>query len=98
MMSNITVPTIDTAVITDEVRMPRMVPMKSDPLLDMLFKPVRESLTKIRATTKSAIPDGQTRANELRVLLKQIGNFITDQLLSWIKIKNPSRSDSGKTC
>ncbi|OAL34281.1 hypothetical protein AYO20_06537 [Fonsecaea nubica] len=51
-----------------------------DPLLDMLFKPVRESLRKIKATTKSAIPDGQTRANELRVLLKQIGNFITDQV------------------
>ncbi|OAP54532.1 hypothetical protein AYL99_10980 [Fonsecaea erecta] len=51
-----------------------------DPLLDMLFRPVRESLRKIKATTKSAIPDGQTRANELRVLLKQIGNFITDQV------------------
>lgn len=51
-----------------------------DPLLDMLFKPVRESLRKIKATTKSAIPDGQTRANELRVLLKQIGNFITEQV------------------
>ncbi|KIW67849.1 hypothetical protein PV04_07071 [Phialophora macrospora] len=51
-----------------------------DPLLDMLFKPVRESLRKIKATTKSAIPDNQTRANELRVLLKQIGIFITDQV------------------
>ena len=51
-----------------------------DPLLAMLFKPVRESLRKIKATTKSAIPDGQTRANELRVLLKQIGNFITEQV------------------
>ena len=51
-----------------------------DPLLDMLFRPVRESLRKIKATTKSAIPDGQTRANELRALLKQIGNFITDQI------------------
>lgn len=51
-----------------------------DPLMVMLFKPVRESLKKIKATTKSAIPDGQQRANELRVLLKQIGNFITDQV------------------
>ena len=46
----------------------------------MIFKPVRESLRKIKATTKSAIPDGQQRANELRVLLKQIGNFITEQV------------------
>jgi chromodomain-helicase-DNA-binding protein 1 len=53
---------------------------ENDPLLDMLFKPVKESLKKIKATTKSAIPDGQTRANELRVLLKQIGTFITDQV------------------
>lgn len=51
-----------------------------DPLLDMLFRPVRESLRKIKATTKSAIPDSQTRANELRVLLKHIGNFITEQV------------------
>jgi chromodomain-helicase-DNA-binding protein 1 len=51
-----------------------------DPLMVMLFKPVRESLKKIKATTKSAIPDGQQRANELRVLLKQIGNFITEQV------------------
>jgi len=51
-----------------------------DPLMVMLFKPVRESLKKIKATTKSAIPDGQQRANELRALLKQIGNFITDQV------------------
>lgn len=51
-----------------------------DPLMVMLFKPVRESLKKIKATTKNAIPDGQQRANELRALLKQIGNFITDQV------------------
>jgi hypothetical protein len=37
-------------------------------------------LKKIKATTKSAIPDSQQRANELRVLLKQIGNFITEQV------------------
>ncbi|KAL6243123.1 ATP-dependent DNA helicase Hrp3 [Rhinocladiella similis] len=51
-----------------------------DPLMQVLFKPVRESLKKIKATTKSAIPDSQQRANELRVLLKQIGNFITEQI------------------
>lgn len=37
-------------------------------------------MKKIKATTKSAIPDSQQRANELRVLLKQIGNFITEQV------------------
>ncbi|KAI1616167.1 chromodomain-helicase-DNA-binding protein 1 [Exophiala viscosa] len=51
-----------------------------DPLMVMLFKPVKESLRKIKATTKNAIPDSQQRANELRVLLKIIGNFITEQV------------------
>ncbi|EXJ77380.1 chromodomain-helicase-DNA-binding protein 1 [Capronia epimyces CBS 606.96] len=51
-----------------------------DPLMLMLFKPVRESLKKIKAATKSAIPDAQARANELRMLLKEIGSFITEQV------------------
>ncbi|KIW99623.1 uncharacterized protein Z518_11036 [Rhinocladiella mackenziei CBS 650.93] len=51
-----------------------------DPLIGMLFRPVRDSLKQIKATTKTAIPDGQQRANELRALLKQIGNFITEQV------------------
>ncbi|KIV88307.1 hypothetical protein PV10_08001 [Exophiala mesophila] len=60
-----------------------------DPLMVMIFKPVRESLRKIKATTKSAIPDGQQRANELRVLLKQIGNFITEQVT---ELEEPNES------
>jgi len=54
--------------------------VENDPMMAIVFKPVKESLKKIKATTKSAIPDGQQRANELRVLLTQIGNFITEQL------------------
>lgn len=53
---------------------------ENDTLVAILFKPVRDSLRKIKATTKNAIPDGQARANELRVLLKLIGNFIIEQI------------------
>lgn len=51
-----------------------------DPLMVMLFKPVRESLKKIKAATKNAIPDSQARAFELRIHLKEIGSFITQQV------------------
>ena len=48
--------------------------------MTLVFKPVRESLKKIKATTKSAIPDGQQRASELRGLLTKIGDFIAEQI------------------
>ena len=54
--------------------------IETDQMMALVFKPVRESLRKIKATTKSAIPDGQARANELRALLTQIGNFIMEQV------------------
>jgi hypothetical protein len=57
--------------------------------MGMLFKPVREVLKKIKVTTKSAIPDHQQRANELRALLTQIGNFITDRLAELDDSDNP---------
>ena len=53
---------------------------ETDQMMVLVFRPVRESLRKIKATTKSAIPDGQQRANELRQLLTQIGNFIAEQV------------------
>ncbi len=54
--------------------------IETDQMMALVFKPVRESLRKIKATTKNAIPDGQARANELRALLTQIGNFIGEQV------------------
>ncbi|EHY56160.1 Chromodomain helicase hrp3 [Exophiala dermatitidis] len=51
-----------------------------DPLMVMLFKPVKEKLKKMKASTKSAIPDPGERAAELRNLLRDIGNFINQQL------------------
>lgn len=53
---------------------------ETDQMMALVFKPVRESLRKIKATTKNAIPDSQARANELRALLTQIGNFIGEQV------------------
>jgi chromodomain-helicase-DNA-binding protein 1 len=53
---------------------------ETDQMMALVFKPVRESLKKIKATTKSAIPDSQHRANELRSLLTHIGNFISEQV------------------
>jgi chromodomain-helicase-DNA-binding protein 1 len=54
--------------------------LETDQMMALVFKPVRESLRRIKATTKSAIPDGQQRANELRTFLTQIGNFIAEQV------------------
>jgi chromodomain-helicase-DNA-binding protein 1 len=62
---------------------------QSDVLMAMVFKPVKEVLKKIKTTTKSAIPDAQTRANELRALLTQIGNFITDRLAELDDVEHP---------
>lgn len=53
---------------------------ETDAIMTLVFKPVRESLRKIKATTKSAIPDGQQRASELRGLLTKIGDFIAEQI------------------
>lgn len=49
---------------------------ESDQMLALVFRDVKEALKKIKATTKNAIPDGQQRANELRLLLTEIGAFI----------------------
>ncbi|ETN36256.1 uncharacterized protein HMPREF1541_08533 [Cyphellophora europaea CBS 101466] len=53
---------------------------ETDAIMTLVFKPVRDSLKKIKATTKSAIPDGQQRASELRGLLTKIGDFIAEQI------------------
>ena len=50
-------------------------------MMVLIFKPVRESMKKIKAATKSAIPDNQKRANVLRELLTEIGEFIQSQLV-----------------
>ena len=49
-------------------------------MMALVFKPVRDNLKRIKATTKSAIPDNQQRANELRTLLTDIGKFIAEQV------------------
>ncbi|RMD40842.1 hypothetical protein DV735_g4299, partial [Chaetothyriales sp. CBS 134920] len=54
--------------------------VETDQMMVLVFKPVRESLRRIKATTKNAIPDSQQRANELRSLLTEIGNFIAEQV------------------
>jgi chromodomain-helicase-DNA-binding protein 1 len=54
--------------------------VETDQMMVLVFKPVRESLKRIKATTKSAIPDSQFRANELRKLLTEIGAFIGQQV------------------
>ncbi|KPI41889.1 Chromodomain helicase hrp3 [Cyphellophora attinorum] len=55
-------------------------PPSQDPMMTLVFKPVRNDLKKIKAATKSAIPDAPQRAAELRVLLKTIGLFISEQI------------------
>ena len=50
-------------------------------MMVLIFKPVRESMKKIKAATKGAIPDNQKRANVLRELLTEIGEFIQSQLV-----------------
>ena len=54
--------------------------VETDQMMVLVFKPVRESLRRIKATTKSAIADNQQRANELRTLLTEIGKFIAEQV------------------
>jgi chromodomain-helicase-DNA-binding protein 1 len=54
---------------------------EADQMMVLIFKPVRESMKKIKAATKSAIPDNQKRANVLRELLTEIGEFIQSQLV-----------------
>ena len=56
-------------------------PDEPDPMMTLVFRPVRNDLKKIKATTKSAVPDSQKRAAELRGLLKTIGTFISEQIL-----------------
>lgn len=53
---------------------------ENDQMMYLMFKPVRENLKKIKAATKSAIPDSSQRANVLREQLTAIGKFILEQL------------------
>lgn len=54
--------------------------VEDDQMMKLTFRPVRESLKNMKNTTKSNIPDSQSRANALRGFLKEVGAFIAESM------------------